>query len=167
MSVRFQRAPKEKQKTTVSQWIVIGVIIVLFIVAWIIIWIVLVNNLFGGSGGAVQPGPTPGCTPSPGPTGLTASQPNIIIPSVLLEWTAVLNATTPGETVLRYNVYSRETPGITKTNTPGLRSDTFTINLTSTSSGDMTSGTEVFFAVSTVDTCGEGDLSNEISFTPV
>ncbi len=167
-SITFERKPREKQKTTGSQWIVIGLIIVVFIVVWIILWFVLVNNLFGGSdsGGGIPP-PTPGCMLPVAPTGLVASQPNLSTPSIFLEWTAVLIPGSPGETILGYRVYSRESPGISKANTSSVMANTFSITLTSTSNGPMTSGTEVFLAVSTIDTCGESGLSGEISFTPV
>lgn len=165
--ITFERTPQSKQKTTGSQWLVIGLVVVLYIVLWIILWFVLVNQLFGGSGAEEPEGPTPGCSPSVNPTGLVASQPNITVPSIHLEWNAVLNPQTPGEIILGYNVYSRETAGITKSNSAAVRSSTFTIDLNTSGSGEMTSGTEVFFRVSTVDTCGEGELGSEISFTPV
>lgn len=160
-----RKEPKARMKG--SEWAVIVGIAVVIIILIIIVFVVLIPRLFGGSTVAIPGGITAsGCPPSDSPTNLMASQTTIASANIDLVWDPVLVTNTPDNDILGYRVYSSLTPEITEGN-KRLAAFVVTpfINLTQVAQGDVERDTEYFFVVTTVDTCGESPISEEISFT--
>lgn len=150
--------------TTGQEWIGITVVLVLAIVVIIVIYIWLRPRIRQGSS-YVPPRPPSlavTCATSPAPSGLTADVNDVAKASFDASWTPVLVATTPGATVIGYNIFVSKTPGITLQNTKlaGF-APTASIRVTNSSEGKLDFNTIYYFKVATVDTCGQGELSTE------
>ena len=161
-------ATNEKKPTTRTEWIIMAVILVIIIIFIILIWVVFLPQLFKSSSVDLNVGipPPHNCPPSNPPTNLVASEVVQTKPNVFLNWDPVTAPTTAGEKLLGYYIYSSTFPGITETNKQRV---TFTVvpgkKLTVLASGAVKAGTTYYFVVTTLDTCGESKISEEISFT--
>lgn len=158
----------ERKKTNAGEWIVIVVLIIIIVIGFLIVWFVFVPQLFKVSENSTPTLPdAKGCAASNTPTGLTANQFNTVKPNVDLTWNAVLTTNTPGETVYGYNIYASRNPGITEENKQKAGFSVVPqIRLYSTALGPIQENTIYYFAVTTVDSCGESPISFETSFTP-
>jgi hypothetical protein len=118
----------------------------------IIISIALAGTLMlascgGGSGGSNLAAPT-GLTATAGDTKVT------------LEWNAVDGATS-------YTLYWGTAPGITKGTVNVNKSDSIASVTSPYAHEGLTNGTTYYYAVAAANSAGEGDLSSEVSATPV
>lgn len=150
-----------RNKTTGVEWGVIAAIAIIVVLLIVAMYLVLTPKLFGGSTAIV---PTPPnlrnpaiCPTSDPPTGLSANQVTPSEPSVDVSWDAVLGANTAGEKVLGYNIYLSETSGITEANKV-LRIFT---QVPYKRLLNLEPGTQYYYKVATVDSCGVGVLSTE------
>lgn len=150
--------------TSPPEWIALVVIVVLLVLAFLFIYFYIKPQLFKSTS-YIPPSAPSGqviCPTSVAPSGLTATEVDFATPSFDASWNAVLTPTTTGATILGYNIYVSTTPGITKTNTAKTG---FTpipqIRVEHAQGASLSYGTMYYYRVSTVDTCGEGDLSTE------
>jgi hypothetical protein len=152
---------------TRAEIIVLIVIIVIVVLLFLFIAFYAIPNLrksdstqtFGPPRGGT------GCPPADVPTNVT-SVPGNAINSIRISWDPVLQANTSGSTILGYNLYVSNNDGIT---TENRGQGSFTIppllTIDSWSGGDFDLGQTFFARVTTVDTCGESGMSEEITFT--
>jgi hypothetical protein len=161
--------PPPKQKNTIVDWVVIVIIVIAVVILIIILFVVIKPELFKPTSPPVyNPLTNPlGCPTSPPPTNVTASQTPNVKPNISLTWNAVLTPTTPGQTILGYNIYLGLSPGIAPSNTGATYTPVALKTMFVTSNGaPITANTTYYIRVATVDTCGSGALSSpEVSFT--
>jgi hypothetical protein len=169
VTTKIDRNPP-KPKTLPGEWVIIVLIVIFIVICIIVIYLVIVPNLFKSTSPPVNnPLLNPkGCPPSVAPVNLTATQVLFSRANIIVQWDAVLTTTTPDNTILGYNIYLSATPGITKSNTPGVYTPVVTKTMFKTSAGaNLVGGVTYYYRVATVDTCGTGEISTEeISFTP-
>lgn len=149
-----------KNKTTGGEWIVIGIIVLIVIIAIVVVYLVYVPQLFQGSSVVAPTPPNQNptiCPTSSPPVNFTAVQNDLTEPTMDVAWDAVLITNTPGEMVLGYNIYLSNNPGITDVNK---QLKTFS-QVPQKRLRGLDEATTYYFKVSTVDTCGTGELSTE------
>lgn len=167
-NVNDPNAKPPKPKTLAGEWIAIAIIIVVVIILILILFLVIKPNLYKSSSAPVNnPLLHPlGCPTSPPPTNIAANQFLFTRANMALTWTAVLTTTTPGQTILGYNIYIGTSPGVTS-NIGGIYTPVALKTVYVDSSGaSLVGGKTYYINVATVDTCGSGLLGTEISFTP-
>jgi len=154
-----------KKPTTPPEWIGVITLVILTIVVFLILWFVVKPKLFSSSSNVNVPNGLPTsttCATSPAPTNLSATVGDFANPTFDAKWDPVLTATTPGNTVLGYNIYVSTIAGITLDNTKSAGfTASPTIRVKKSSTGPLVFGTTYHFKVQTVDTCGLGVLSTE------
>ena len=154
-----------KGKTTGGEWIGILVVFIVIALLIVVVYIFYVPDLFQGS--TVEPPQPPGqgaavCPTSDAPTNLAGIQTDFSQGTADLTWDPVLTTNTQNEVVLGYNVYLSTNPGITEQNKV-LRDFT---PVPATKLTGLQEGTEYYFKIATVDSCGTGALStDEATFT--
>lgn len=162
---------RQKQQTVPAEWFVIGAIVIVSIILIIIIFAVLRPRLFSSTSPEnTDPLLNPkGCITTLPPVGLMAGQVLTSRPNIDVSWDARTVTATPGEQILGYNIYISTNPNVTKSSASPIYTPVIFKRIFKTGGGvAIVEDTTYYYRVSTVDTCGEGELSSEeVSFTPV
>lgn len=156
---------QDKPRTIAGEWIVLIIIVVISIIVILVIFLVLEPL---SSQSTTEPpddiNDGLGCPTSDAPTNLIATQTDMTAPNIDLIWDPVLTTNTPGQSVIGYNVYTSNSPGVTKSVTASYTPIKY-IRITTANGSGLLIGTQYYMRVATIDTCGEGELSIETSFT--
>lgn len=148
--------PPTKKTTAPSEWIFVLILIILTVIISLVIIYVLKPKIFASQPVPVIPGQLPTevtCQTLPGPSNLSASVQDFSTPSFKASWNPVLN-----QDVLGYNVYSKDSPGITISNST---LQGFSVTTTLKCKKNLTFDKTYYFRVQTVSKCGPGELSTE------
>lgn len=149
--------------TSGAEWVGSAAVVLIAIIAIVLIYYLLVTKSRTSTQGVVyKPSSTIVCATSVPPTNLTAVIRDISRPTFDASWTGVTSPFTTGATILGYNIFVNDTPGITAQNTTsGGFTPVAQVRVRNYGKGDLKFNTTYYYRVATVDTCGQGALSDE------